>query len=130
MSGSSGKLTRKQELAVAALLTQPTIAAAAEEVSVGVATLRRWMERDDFQRAFTAARREVLNRALTSINDAAGDAVIALRRNTSCGKPSVEVAAARALLDLALRSFAALELEERIGALEAATQPKSEGGPR
>ena len=39
MSGHGEKLTRKQEAAIAALLLQPTITAAAAAVGIGEATL-------------------------------------------------------------------------------------------
>jgi hypothetical protein len=42
MSGRS-KLTRKQEALIAALLTEPTHAAAAAKAGVSEATLHRWL---------------------------------------------------------------------------------------
>jgi hypothetical protein len=40
-------LSRKQEKALTALLSQPTVAIAAAEVKVGQRTLYRWLAEDD-----------------------------------------------------------------------------------
>jgi len=52
MAGS-GK-ARKGDQAVAALLEQPTIIAAASAVGIGEKTLRRWLAEADFQAPTTA----------------------------------------------------------------------------
>ena len=49
-SGHGEKLTRKKELAIVALLTEPTITKAASSAGISEATLRRWMRLDEFGR--------------------------------------------------------------------------------
>jgi len=44
MNGHGEKLTRKQDAAIGALLSKPTITGAAGAVGVGEATLRRWLK--------------------------------------------------------------------------------------
>jgi hypothetical protein len=60
MTGHGEKLSRKREQAIAALLTQPTIAAAAKMAGIGERTLRRWLKLPEFASAYDAARREVV----------------------------------------------------------------------
>jgi len=63
--GYGEKLSRKQEQAVVALLTMPTIRKAAEKAGVGERTLRGWMkDSPEFQRAYTEARRGFLEHSL------------------------------------------------------------------
>ena len=92
-------------------------------------TLCRWLQEPAFQKAFRAARRQVLEAALSSLQEAAGAAVGALKRNLGCRKASVEVQAARAILDYAMRSVEMLELEERVRQLEASVSQRT-GGQR
>ena len=47
--------TRKQEQAIAALLTETTIEAAATVCGVSLRTLKRWLADDGFQREYRAA---------------------------------------------------------------------------
>ena len=55
MSGHGEKLTRKQDAAIGALLSQPTISAAAQSVGLGEATLRRWLKDPGFLAAYRSA---------------------------------------------------------------------------
>ena len=56
-----GKLPRKMHAAVAALLTAPTEAAAAAQVAMGEATLRRWKQRPDFRDELRIASQALLD---------------------------------------------------------------------
>ena len=118
-AGHGDKLTRTQERAVAALLAHSRLEDAARSCGVSKSTLCRWLQEPSFQEAFRAARRQLLEAAVSSLQEAAGAAVAALRRNLGCRKASVEVQAARAILDYTMRSVEMLELEERVRQLEA-----------
>lgn len=61
--GHGTKIGRKQEDAIAALLTQPTLAEAARQTGVGEKTLRRWQQDPSFQSAYREARRTTFGRA-------------------------------------------------------------------
>ena len=117
MKGHGEKLTRKQEHAIAALLVEPTILAAAKVVGIGEATLWRWMQADDFQTAYRKAKQKVVGQAITQVQQAAGEAVETLRQvmNDSNSPPSSRVAAAKAVLETALK---AVELEDLIARIE------------
>lgn len=75
MSAPRGKLTRKQELAIACLMTEPTHAAAVAAAGVSEATVQRWLRREDFQAAYRTARREVLDGTVRALQLAMGKAV-------------------------------------------------------
>ena len=83
-----------------------------------------------FQTAFRLARRELLDAAIGRLQASTGEAIEALRRNLTCrGKPSIEISAARAILDNHWRSLELGELEDRVRQLEEAIKLR-EGGRR
>lgn len=125
-TGHGDKLSRKQEQAIAALLAEPTIGTAATAAKVSESTLWRWLQQGAFRTRYRAARAQVVESAIGSLQRAATKAVAALERNLECGQPSVEVSAARAILDNAVRAFELLDLAERVEALEAAADGQSE----
>jgi hypothetical protein len=123
-------LGRKRAIAVAALLSEPTHAEAARKAGVSLATLGRWLADPDFARAFRAARRRVVDAAVTRLQQVTMSAVLTLDRNLCCGKPAVEVAAARAVLEQALRSVELGDLLQRVEELERHLQGKGDGDDR
>src|SRR5438093_635470 len=108
MSGS--KLDRKQEALIAALLTEPTHAAAATQAGVSEATLHRWLHLPEFQAAYRLARRGVVETAIGRLQQSTGKAVAALERNLTCGQPSNEIRAALGMLDHAVKAVELLDL--------------------
>jgi hypothetical protein len=118
MKGHGQKLTGKQEPLIAALLTEPTHAAAAAKAGVSEATLHRWLRLPAFRAAYRQARRELVEGAVGRIQAAAGQAVDTLLAVARGGaKDRDRVRAAVALLDHALRGFdpAAPEADDRVG---------------
>jgi hypothetical protein len=100
------KRNRKQEALIAALLTEPTHAAAAAKAGVSEATLHRWLRLPAFQAAYDGACRELVAGAIGRIQAAAGTAVDALLEVAkNGGKDGDRVRAAVALLDHALRGL-------------------------
>ena len=129
MSGHGEKRTRLEEAAITALLACPTIEAAAEQAGIAPATLRRWLAEPEFKARYRAARRSVVEGAIGRLQQAATQAVDALARNLACGIPAVEVGAAKAVLDQAVKAVELVDMAERIEALEqahelAATAPR------
>jgi hypothetical protein len=116
--GHGEKLSRKQEDAIAALLTHGTVRDAAKACKVGEATLFRWLQIPSFHERYTSARREVLQAALTTLQSVARAAVVTLAKNLRCGIPAVEVSAARVILDQTFKASEIFEMEERIERLE------------
>jgi hypothetical protein len=121
MSGHGQKLSRKQEHVISALLTQGTLAEAASLAGIGEATLRRWLQREDFQAAYRRARREMVSQAVAHLQRVSGEAVETLRTimHDSDKPASARVTAARVILDMSIKAVELEDLEVRIAALEA-----------
>ena len=115
-----GRRPQQQARAISALLGEPTIARAAEKAGVAESTLRRWIAGPEFAAEYRAARRAVVEGAIGRVQQAATLAVDALARNLTCGIPAVEVGAAKAVLDQAMKGVELLDLAERVAALERA----------
>src|SRR5262245_26808281 len=106
MRGHGQKLTQKQETLIAALLTEPTHAAAAAKAGVSEATLYRWLDLPPFRVAYRRARRELVDGAIGRVQAATGLAVETLVAVARTGaKEGDRVRAAVALLDHALRGL-------------------------
>ncbi len=119
MKGHGEKLSRKQESAIAALLSEGTMKAAAASAGVSEATLWRWSRLPEFQARLRGARRQVLERAVSELQAASSEAVEALRRNLGCANPAAEIKAAQIILDQAMKGAELLEMQGRIEQLEA-----------
>jgi hypothetical protein len=113
-----GKRIRREEVAIAALLSEPTISAAATRAGISESTLLRWMQDPSFRDQYRASRRAVVEGATGRLQQAATQAVDALTRNLACGIPAVEVGAARTVLDLAAKAVEQLEFADRLAAIE------------
>jgi hypothetical protein len=118
VSAGRSKEPRKREQAIAALLAEPTHAAAAAKAGIAEATLQRWLKRPDFLAAYRQARRRVVETALGRLQQATGKAVDALERNLSCGHAATEVRAALGILEHSTRATELVDLMERVETLE------------
>src|SRR5262249_41617928 len=108
MKGHGQKLTGKQEALIAALLTEPTQAAAAARAGVTGPPLPRGPRRPESQAASRQARRALVEGAVGRIQAATGQAVDTLLAVAKGGaKESDRVRAAVALLDHAFRGLTA-----------------------
>jgi hypothetical protein len=133
-----------QERAIAALLSEPTRAAAAKRAGVSNATLGRWLNDTEFRTAFRRARRDLLKDAVDRLQAATGHAVETLVSIAKGGRREGDrVKAAALILDHAFRGLdvdtedkgtAAVEgtadvvrlLAERLAQLDAADLPAPE----
>src|SRR4051794_26526076 len=97
-AGNGGRRSQREEAALVALLSEPTIAAAATQAGIGESTLLRWMAEPEFKARYRAARRQVVESAIGRLQAVATKAVDTLERNLACGIPAVEVGAAKAVL--------------------------------
>jgi transposase-like protein len=111
-------LSPKQYKAIAALLSEDTIEEAAETAGVNPTTLHRWLKQSAFQAEYRAERRRFMERAVGALQAASTKAVEALVRNLDSGVASVEVRAASAILDRALKGIELYDIIERLEALE------------
>ena len=118
----TGRRSNREDAALAALLSEKTIAEAATKAGIGESTLLRWLADAEFKARYRAARRSVVESAIGRLQRAATEAVDALSRNLTCGIPAVEVGAARSVLDQAIKAVELVDLAERIEALEQASE--------
>ena len=112
MSGHGEKLTRKQDAAIGALLSHPTISAAAESVGIGEATLRRWLKDAGFLAAYRAARRDSLEQCIALLQEAGSDAVEALQQSLQANSEGVRLRAACAILDYSMKGAELLDFRD------------------
>ncbi len=111
-------ISRKQDTAIGALLSHPTISAAAESVGIGEATLRRWLKDPGFLTAYRAARRDTLEHCIALLQKTGSAAVEALQQSLQATSEAVRLRAACAILDYSMKGAELLDLETRIAALE------------
>ena len=125
MKARGEKLSRKQELAIAALLTCSAINDAAKQCGIGEITLHRWLKDATFQANYREARRAVVQHAIAQVQQATGEAVATLRTvmQDSESPASARVSAAKAILETAVKGIDIDDLEVRIAALEALGEP-------
>ena len=122
---ASGAIARKQERAIAALVTCTSITDAAQQCGVAEVTLHRWLKQEAFQTAYREARRAVVQHAIVQVQRATGEAVETLRNvmQDAEAPASARVSAAKAILETAVKAVELEDLEARIAALEAQGQP-------
>lgn len=122
IGGRGRRLEAKQEAAVLALLSQPSIAKAAEAAKVGLRTLHRWVNEDEaFIAAYRRARRDVFGHAVALTQRYAAIAVQTLAKvMTDPTLPSAaRVTAATAILRFGREGIELEDLEERVKHIEA-----------
>lgn len=116
----SGKLA-----AVNALAAGKSAEQAALDAGCSARTVRRWREDHAFRQQVNERRTELLDAALGQLAEAAPEAVQTLRKALSAPAnqaraTGARVAAARAILSMLIPLKEALDLDERIAALETA----------
>lgn len=120
MKGHGSKFGRKQEQAIAALLSQRSVDEAARSVGVGSTTLLRWLQVPEFEAAYREARRAAFGQSVARLQQASGAAVtVLLKVMTDANAPTPSrVRAAQTVLDSAARAVEFEDVEARIAALE------------
>lgn len=115
-----GALSPKQELALQAVLSHPTLREAAAAAGVGDATLWRYMKDPEFSRRLREARREAVGHAALRLQGGAGEAVAVLRdlMTKEGAPPAARITAARTVLDYSFRVVEMDELKARLDELE------------
>lgn len=118
--GHGEKLSRKKDQAVIALLTEPTMKAAADKVGISDMTLWKWTQLPEFRSAYMDAKREAVSFAIAKLQQSTLEAVEALRAvmNDPNKPASARVAAARSILEMAIKAIEIEDLEVRITELE------------
>ncbi len=122
------KLNHHQQCSIFALLSEPSIAAAAKKAGVGERTLHRWMRQEEFGLAYRNARREAFAQAIGLTQRSAAAAVATLLRIMHDPKATwaSRVAASNSILKFARESIELDDLAERIVRLEQAMQEEEQ----
>lgn len=110
----------RKKMALAALITNPTIRDAAAAAGIDESTLRRYMKDGSFKIAYNRALSELLQDATRQAHNALCAALEVLKGICLSTEENaqVRVSAARSLLDYALKLREATTVEERLSALE------------
>jgi len=121
-------VTHKQEKAIIALLNEPTTKQAAEAAGVSEVTLWRWLQSADFRAFYMEARRVAVQRAIARTQAVMSEAVETLREimRSSAAMAPARVAAAKAILDYAMKGIELEDHEWRLAEIEKALATRNE----
>ena len=124
MTGHGAKFGRKQEEAIAALLSHRSIDEAAQAIHIAPRTLLRWLQLAEFNAAYRSARRAAVSQSVARLQQATSAAVSTLLKvmvdpNTPA---STRVRAADSVLDHSAKSIEIEDIEARVAELERATE--------
>jgi hypothetical protein len=120
MAGHGEKFGRKQEEAIAALLTKRNVEEAAQTAGIGTRTLMRWLQIPEFQQAYRKARRLAFGQAIARLQQATGAAAATLMKIMvdPAAPYSVRVRAADSIFDHAAKAIEMEDIEARVSELE------------
>ena len=124
MKGHGTKFGRKQEEAIAALLTQRNLDEAAKVAGMATNTLLRWMKEPEFQANYRQARRAAFSQSIARLQQGATAAATTLLKTmVEPGTPaSVRVRAAECVLNHATKAIEIEDIEARVTELERAME--------
>lgn len=115
------KLTSRQQKALASLLEGSTLVKAADQASVSVRQLYRWMDKDVFRQALNDAQKvrlDTINARLLELSTKALDTLEDVLSDPGRQGQAVASITAERLLTLALKWRDQTDLEEQMAALE------------
>jgi hypothetical protein len=124
MKGHGAKFGRKQEEAIAALLTQRNIDEAAKAVGIATNTLLKWMKLPEFQKAYREARRAAFSQSIARLQQGTSAAATTLIKllldpNTPA---SVRARVADSIFSHASKAIEIEDIEARVSELERAAE--------
>lgn len=110
------------------MLSKPSIAEAAKAAKVGERTLWRWLEFPEFKEKYRAARSQIVIQSVAQMQSALTEAVKTLKDVMENAKApaSARVSAAKAVIDMSLRSVELEDLLVRIEIIETAIEVKTQ----
>ena len=129
MKGHGAKFGRKQEEAVAALLTQRNIDEAAKSIGIASNTLLKWMKQPEFDKAYRDARRAAFGQAVARLQQGTSAAATTLLKTMidAATPASVRVRAAEAIFNHAAKAIEIEDIEARVADLERAQAESASG---
>jgi hypothetical protein len=129
MAGHGSKLGRKQEEAIAALLSHRSIEEAAHACKLGPRTLIRWLKLPEFSVAYREARRAAVSQSVARLQQSTGAAVSTLLKvMVDPSTPaSTRIRAADSVLDHAAKGIELEDIEARVAELERGAETSKTG---
>jgi hypothetical protein len=129
MSGFDGKLGRKQEAAVLALLSTKNVEEAAHAAGVTARTLYRWQAEPEFDAAYRAAKRAAFRQAIARLHQLSSAAVSILGKVMldATTPPATRVRAADSILDHTAKAIEIEDIDARVSELERAAEESNPG---
>ncbi len=116
---TEGATETREALFVAALAAGGTLKSAADKAHFSYRTAkRRWAE-PSIRQAVLDARSEIIARAVGALAAVAPNAVLKLNDLLKADSESVQLGAARSILELGVKLRESVELEQRVSAIEA-----------
>ena len=130
MKGHGSKLNRKMDAAIIGLLTQRNLEEAARSADISLATLRRWQDLPEFDRAYRRARRQAFGQQISRLQHASSAAVTTLHKLVvdPSSPPAVKARAAYYIIMLGNKSIEIDDIEQRLTELERATEEAKQSG--
>ena len=124
MPGHGEKYERKKDDAIVALLSHPTVEAAAKAIDVAPKTLHRWRQRPDFQAAYLKATNDNHLQAMAWLRQGNMAAATAIRKLTADPNvpASVRLASAKFTLTKSSEEYEKDVLEPRMTEMEQAIE--------
>jgi hypothetical protein len=130
----SGKNRKKAEVdcteqTVVALLTSPSLEEASKHLGITSRTLRTWLHEDAALRhAYYEAKRAIMAHALSRMQRITAKAVTTLERvmDNPRAPSASRVAAAKTVIDIALKAVTLEDLEQRLSRIEGELQKRKE----
>ena len=118
-------MTARQKKALAALISSPTVKAAAKASNVGYSTLRRWLKDDaEFAQAYRDVASEIMDNAVFLARNSITPALLTLRQIIADKEQNgaVRSQASRTLLEYGARLTERADVLERLDKLEKSMQ--------
>lgn len=118
--GHGEKQSRKQEIAILALLTENTLKDAAKKAGIGETTLWRWMQEEQFKDMYQEAKRQTVSHVTARLRQSmttAVDTLIEIAENKEM-QPMARVVASKTLLEYGFKAHEMEDLQVRVVQLE------------
>jgi AcrR family transcriptional regulator len=117
---SKGGLSANQQRAISALLLESSVREAAKTAKLSEPTLYRWLKDEAFKKAYLEARRLATGQAIAQLQQSSAKAVKTLCdvMDGATLQPGARVSAAKAVLELAMKSVELEDLAQRVAELE------------
>jgi|SRR5450755_4170038 transposase-like protein len=122
MVGHGSKIGRKQEQAIAALLSNRSIEEAAHTAGIGGTTLLRWIQEPQFDKAYRKARRAAFGQGTARLQQASNAAVSSMLKIMldQQAPASTRLRAADMVLSHGAKAIEIEDVEARVAELERA----------